>query len=188
MNRYATLLLLAGATTVAHAAPETYVTDANHTFANFSYTHLGYSVQMSRFDNVAGKIVLDRAARAGSVDITITTASVNTGSETFNEHIQGEDFLDTKQFPKATFKGDKVEFSGDQPVKVSGTLTLKGITKPVTLSISNFHCMMHPMKKVEACGANATTVVKRSDFNMSKYVPNVGDEVTINIAVEASKE
>jgi polyisoprenoid-binding protein YceI len=182
------LLLLAGATGAAQAAPETYVTDANHTYARFSYTHMGYSTQVSRFDNVSGKFMLDRAAKSGAADITIDTASVSTGSKMFNEHIQGEDFLDTQKFPKATFKGNKVEFNGDQPAKISGELTLKGITKPLTLTITNFHCAMHPMKKVDACGADATATVKRTDFNMGKYAPNVSDEVTINISMEASKE
>jgi polyisoprenoid-binding protein YceI len=187
MNRFA-LLLLVGAASVAQAAPETYVIDQNHTFPNFSYNHLGYSVQMSRFDSTTGKIVLDRQTRTGSMEIEIDTTSVNTGSKAFNEHIQAEEFLDTKRYPKATFKGDKIQFDGDRVEKVIGNLTLKGITKPVMLNITNFHCMPHPMKKKEACGANATTVIKRSDFNMGKHVPAVGDEVTLNISVEAIKE
>lgn len=187
MNRFA-LLLLAGMTSAAQAAPETYVIDQNHTFPNFSYNHLGYSVQMSRFDSTSGKIVLDRQARTGAVELEIDTTSVNTGSKTFNEHIQAEEFLDTKRYPKATFKANKVQFDGDRLEKVIGDLTIKGISKSVVLNITSFHCMPHPMKKKEACGANATAVVKRSDFNMGKHVPAVGDEVTLNISVEAIKE
>jgi len=67
-------------------------------------------------------------------------------------------------------------------------LTLKGISKPVTLTVTSFQCMPHPMLKKDACGANATTVVKRTDFNMGKYAPNVGDDVTLTIPVEAVKE
>lgn len=188
MLRNALILVAACFAVSAHAASETYVTDQNHTFANFSYNHLGYSVQMSRFDTVTGKIMLDRSARTGSVDIEIDTASVNTGSKAFNEHIQAEEFLDTKRFPKATFKSNNVQFDANRVEKVVGDLTLKGITKPVVLNITNFHCMPHPMKKKEACGANATAVIKRSDFNMGKHVPAVGDEVTLNISVEAIKE
>jgi polyisoprenoid-binding protein YceI len=187
MNRFA-LLLLTAIAPVVQAAPETYVLDQNHTFPNFSYNHLGYSVQMSRFDSTTGKIVLDREAHTGSMEIEIDTTSVNTGSKTFNEHIQAEEFLDTKRYPKATFKASKVQFDGERLEKVIGDLTLKGITKPVILNINNFHCMPHPMKKKEACGANATAVIKRSDFNMGKHVPAVGDEVTLNVSVEAIKE
>lgn len=187
MNRFA-LLLLAGIATVAQAAPETYVIDQNHTFPNFSYSHLGYSVQMSRFDSTSGKIMLDRQAHTGSMELKIDTTSINTGSKTFNEHIQAEEFLDTKRYPKATFTASTIQFNGDQPEKVVGDLTLKGITKPVTLNITNFHCMLHPLKRKEACGANATAMVKRTDFNMGKHAPAVGDEVTLNISVEAIKE
>jgi polyisoprenoid-binding protein YceI len=175
-------------TIAAMAAPEVYVIDNNHTFPNFSYNHHGYSIQMSRFDTTSGKITIDREASSGSMDIEILTTSVNTGSKLFNEHIQDVDFLDTKQYPKATFKSTKMVFDGDKLSKVEGDLMLKGITKPVTLEVSNFFCKPHPMKKKDACGANASAVIKRSDFNMGKYVPAVSDEVTLNIAVEAIKE
>ncbi len=117
----------------------------------------------------------------------IDTKSVNTGSATFNEHIQGEDFLDTAKYPTATFKSTKVVFEGDKPAKVEGNLTLKGVTKPVTLTVTSFQAMPHPMLKKDAIGANAWTVVKRSEFNAGKYAPNVGDEVRIDIAIEAIK-
>ena len=132
--------------------------------------------------------VLDKAAKTAKVDIVIDTKSVNTGSETFNEHIQGEDFLDTAKYPTATFKSTKVVFDGDKPSAIEGNLTLKGITKPVTLKVTSFLAMPHPMMKKDAIGANATTTVKRTDFNMGKYAPNVGDEVTIDIALEAVKQ
>jgi polyisoprenoid-binding protein YceI len=172
----------------ASAAPETYVLDNNHTFPRFSYSHFGYSTQLSRFDKTSGTIVIDRAAKTGSVDVTIDTTSVDTGSTVFNEHIQGEDFLDTAKFPTATYKSTGMTFQGDAPVSVQGELTLKGVTKPVTLKIESFKCMPHPILKKDACGANATAMVKRSDFNMGKYAPNVGDEVTLSIAVEAVKQ
>lgn len=180
--------VIATAATSAFAASETFVTDANHTFARFGYSHLGYSQQESRFDKVGGKIVIDRAAGTGSVDITIDATSVSTGSALFNEHIQGEDFLDTKKYPTATFKSTKLNFAGDKLASVDGNLTLKGVTKPVTLNVSSFLCMPHPMLKKEACGATASATVKRTEFNAGKYAPYVGDDVTITIAVEAVKE
>ena len=174
--------------TSALAAPETFVLDSNHTFPSFSYSHLGYSIQTSRFNKTSGKVVMDKAARTGSVDVTIDMKSVDTGSTLFNEHIQGEDYLDTAKFPTATFKSTAVKFDGDKPVAVDGNLTMKGVTKPVTLKLSGFHAMAHPMAKRDAIGANATTTVKRSEFNAGKNVPYVGDEVTIGIAIEAIKE
>ena len=184
----AALIIAATVATPALAAPETFNVEPTHTFPRFSYNHLGYSIQLSRFDKTSGKVVFDKAAKTGSVDITIDTKSVSTGAATFNEHIQGEDFLDPAKYPTATFKSTKVVFEGDKPAKIEGNLTLKGVTKPVTLTVTSFQAMPHPMVKKDAIGANAFTTVKRTDFNMGKNAPYVGDEVRIDIAIEAIKE
>lgn len=188
MKRLAPLFLAIAAAAPAFAAPETYVLDNNHTFPRFSYTHLGYSLQMSRFNKTTGTVVFDKAARTGAVDIVIDAKSVDTGSSTFDEHIQGEDFLDTAKYPTATFKSTKVIFEGDKPATIEGNLTLKGVTRPVTLTVTSFQAMPHPMLKKDAIGANAWTVVKRSEFNAGKYAPYVGDDVRIDIALEAIKQ
>jgi polyisoprenoid-binding protein YceI len=188
MKKVLVALSLLGFMATAFAAPETYVLDSNHSKPRFSYSHFGYSTQQSRFDNATGKIVIDSAAKTGSVDVTIDTTSVNTGYALFNEHIQAADFFDTAKFPTAKFVSSKVNFDGDKVKSVDGTLTIKGISKPVTLTITSFMCMPHPMAKKPACGANATVVVKRSDFNMAKHVPYVSDEVVIDIPVEAIQQ
>lgn len=181
----AVLATLSGA---VFAAPETFVIDGSHTFPRFSYSHFGFSTQLSRFNKTSGKIVLDREAKTGSVDVVIDTKSVDTGFDVFNGHIQGEDFLSTEKFPTATFKSTKVRFEGDKPVAVEGDLTIKGVTKPVTLTLTSFILQPHPMLKKDAIGANATTKISRTEFGAGKYAPNVGDEVTIDLAVEAIKE
>ena len=188
MKQLATLITLAVVATAAQAAPETYVIDNNHTYPFFTYSHFGFSSQTHQFDKTSGKVVLDRAAKTGSADVTIDATSVNTGLALFNQHIQDEDFFDTAKHPTITFKSSKMTFKGDQPVSLSGDLTIKGVTKPVTLTITHFKCMPHPMRKVDACGANATTQIKRTEFNMGKYAPNVSDEVTLTLAIEAVKE
>jgi polyisoprenoid-binding protein YceI len=172
----------------AYAATETYNIDSTHSMPRFEYSHLGYSQQLSRFDKTTGKIVLDRAAKTGSVDVVIDATSVNTGYPLFNKHIQGEDFFDTEKFPTITFKSTSVKFDGDKVASVDGNLTVKGVTKPVTLTVVSFLCMPHPMLKKEACGATATTKIKRTEFNAGKYAPYVSDEVTLTIPVEAVKE
>ncbi|MEW6371545.1 MAG: YceI family protein [Pseudomonadota bacterium] len=172
----------------AFAAPETYALDPAHTYPRFSYNHMGFSTQLSRFDKTSGKVVFDKAAKTGSVDIVIDMKSVNTGFPLFNEHIQAADFLDTAKYPTATFKSTKVNFEGDKPSTIEGQLTIKGVTKPVTLSVTSFQAMPHPMLKKDAIGANATTTIKRSEFNAGKYAPGVSDEVRIDIALEAIKE
>jgi polyisoprenoid-binding protein YceI len=192
MNKLIKLTLataFAVATTApAFAAPETFTIDGAHTLPRFSYSHLGYSTQLSRFDKTSGTITYDKVAKTGSVDIVIDTTSVDTGFPLFNQHIQGEDFFDTAKYPTATFKSTKVTFDGDKPATVEGNLTIKGVTKPVVLKITSFQAMPHPMLKKDAIGANATVVIKRSDFNAGKYAPYVGDDVTIDIPVEAVKQ
>ncbi|MDZ4251298.1 MAG: YceI family protein [Sulfuritalea sp.] len=188
MKKLALVIALASLSAAALAAPETFNIDPGHTLPRFEYNHLGYSFQQHRFDKTSGKIVLDRAAKTGSVDVTIDAKSVNTGFALFNGHIQGEDFFNTEKYPSISFKSTRVKFDGDKPVAVDGDLTIKGVTKPVTLVVTNFHAMPHPMLKKDAIGANAVTKVKRSDFNMSKNVPYVSDEVSLSIAVEAVKE
>ncbi|MFM1881557.1 MAG: hypothetical protein RLZZ344_1791 [Pseudomonadota bacterium] len=170
------------------AAPETYVVDPTHTYPRFSYDHFGLSTQLSKFTKTSGKVILDKAAKTASVEIEIDMKSVDTGYATFNEHIQAGDFLDTNKFPKASFKSTKVVFDGDKPTSIEGNLTIKGVTKPVTLKVNRYVNKPHPMRKVDVIGADASTVIKRSDFNAGKYAPAVGDEVTITVAIEALKQ
>ena len=188
MKKLAILAVAATLSTAAFAATETYVIDNAHTYPRFEYNHLGYSIQVSRFDKTSGKITLNRAAKTGSVDVTIDAKSVNTGLALFNEHIQAEDYFHTAKYPTITFKSSNLKFDGDKLVAVDGDLTVKGVTRPVTLTVTSFHCMPHPMLKKDACGANATTKIKRSEFNAGKSAPFVSDEVTLTIPVEAVKE
>ena len=185
---FTTLALSAAVTAPAFAAPATYGVEPNHTYPRFSYSHLGFSTQQSRFDKTTGAVVYDKEGKTGSVDITIDTRSVNTGSALFNQHIQAEDFLDTAQYPTVTFKSSKIVFDGDKPVSIEGDLTMKGVTKRVTLTVTRFLAAPHPIQKKDTIGADAYTIVKRSDFNMGKYAPAVSDEVRIDIAIEALKQ
>lgn len=188
MKKLLACIAAASVSMAAFAAPEMYVLDGSHTFPRFEYSHFGYSTQLSRFDTTSGKIIIDRAAKTGSVDVLIDAKSVNTGSTVFNEHIQGEDFLNTAKFPSITYKSTKFNFDGDKLASVEGKLTIKGVTRPVTLAVTSFQCMPHPMLKKDACGANATAKIKRSEFNAGKYAPYVGDDVTLSFAIESVKE
>ncbi len=169
----------------ALAAPQTYAVDSTHTFPRFSYDHMGMSKQILSFKKTTGTVELDKEAKEAKVDVTIDMTSVNTGFDVFDGHIQGEDFLDTAKYPTATFKSTKVVFEGDKPVSIEGDLTIKGVTKPVTLTVTSFFNGPHPMLKKDAIGANATAVISRTAFNAGKYAPGVGDEVTLDIALEA---
>jgi polyisoprenoid-binding protein YceI len=186
-SKLGAVLALATLFSLPTLAEDTYAIDGTHTYPRFSYSHLGYSTQMARFNRTTGSISLDAARRMAAVDITIDMTSVDTGLDLFDQHIQEADFLDTARHPTATFKSTSVRFDGDSPVAVEGQLTLKGITRPVTLTVTSFHAMPHPMLRKDAIGANAHAVVKRSEFDMGKYAPSVSDEVRIDIAVEAVK-
>jgi polyisoprenoid-binding protein YceI len=138
---------------------------------------------------MSGKIVFDRAARTGSVDVTIDAKSVNTGYALFSSQLQEADFFDTARYPVITYHSTSVKFEGDKPVSIDGELTVKGITKPVTLSLQSFVAGPHPVqKKREGIGANATAMIRRSDFNIVKQLPMVADEVALSFTVQAFKD
>jgi len=171
----------------AFAEPVTYTIDPTHTFASFEYTHLGFSKQRSRFNDTAGTITLDQKAKTGSADITIKVDSVDTGSKVFDGHLTSSNWFDADVYPTITFKSTSFKFKGDKPTEVMGNLTVRDITKPVTLKITHFNCAVHPMRQKDACGANAVTQIKRSDFGLGKYAPGVSDETELSVAVEAIK-
>jgi polyisoprenoid-binding protein YceI len=172
----------------AFAESSTYTIDPTHTFASFEYTHLGFSKQRSRFNDTTGTITLDPKAKTGSADITIKVDSVDTGSKVFDGHLTSADWFDAAQYPTITFKSTSVKFKGDKPTEVDGDLTVHGITKPVKLKVTHFYCGVHPMKQKDACGANAVTHIKRSEFGLGKYAPHVSDDVELAVSVEAIKE
>lgn len=181
----AAFALAALASQAAFAAPTAYTVDGSHTFPRFEYNHLGFSNQVHRFTKTSGTVVWDREAKTGSVDIVIDATSVDTGHALFNQHIQGEDFFHTAKYPKITFKSTRVKFDGERPVAIEGELTIKDITRPVTLAVTSFLAKPHPMLRKDALGANATAKVSRADFNVHKNVPFVSDEVTLSISIEA---
>lgn len=168
----------------ALAAPVTYHFDPSHSFVHFGYEHMGFSHQESRFDKVSGTVTYDAAAQTGSADVVIDIRSVYAGS-VLTEHLQAADFFDAAKYPTATFKSTAVHFQGDQPVSIDGNLTIKGITRPVTLTITHFKHGLNMMRR-EQIGADAMTVVKRSEFGLTEFVPLVGDEVTIDVDFEAA--
>jgi polyisoprenoid-binding protein YceI len=184
---YINVLLLALVTSSAQAA-EIYITDPEHTFVSFSYKHLGYSIQTSRFDKVNGVITLNDQMDGGTINAAIETGSVSTGSDVFNKLLRTEDYFYSEKFPLAKFTSDKLIFNNQAITLVSGELTIKGITKPINVEVSNFACGRNFITLKYMCGANASAKLSRSEFDLGKYVPFVGDEIILNIAIEASKE
>ncbi len=185
------------------AAPQTYAIDPVHSFPNFTINHLGMTTIHGRFDKMSGKIVLDTAARTGTIDVKIETASVNTGdarheagswaAKTYgprsrDEHLRTADFFNSAEFPEMLYKSTKLNFSGDALQSVEGNLTLLGVTKPVKLNVTSFKCGPHPFNKKPMCGAYAEGSIKRTDFGVKFGVPAISDEVKLAIGIEAYPE
>lgn len=182
------LISLTGLLAAPAYTADSYTIDPQHTWPMFEVNHLGFSTQRGRFDKTSGKVTLDIAAKKGSVDLTIETGSIDMGFEKWNEHLRDGDFFNAVIFPTMRFTSDKFIFDGDKPVAAEGRLTLLSVTKPVTLTISDFKCGSHPMLHKSMCGANVSTTIKRSDFGMIRFIPLVSDEVKIYSPIEAYKD
>jgi polyisoprenoid-binding protein YceI len=184
------VVLVTAASGAALAAPVTYEIDTKHTHPSFEADHFGgLSVWRGVFTGTTGKMVLDREANTGTVDVQIDTALVMTGEADLDKHLRSGDFFDVEKFPKATYKGKLAKFKDGAPTEVQGELTLHGVTKPVTLTIRSFKCMMHPMKKgTEVCGADAHGTINREDFGVT-FGKNFGFDMktTLAIQVEATR-
>jgi polyisoprenoid-binding protein YceI len=171
------------------AAQESYVIDTSHTIPEYEVTHMGFSQQRGTFTNATGHVTLDRAGKKGTIDVSIVTASVSTGSPALVGRLKGEDFFDTERFPAMTYKSSDLVFDGENLVGARGELTLRGVTRPVALKISGFKCGANPMNKRAMCGGEATTTILRSEFGMKWGIPAVvSDEVKIVIPFEAGRE
>jgi len=189
MKSLALTALAAGLIATGGAHADTYAIDPTHTFATFEIQHFGTSTNRGRFDKKEGTVQLDKAAKTGKVELTLETASINTGTEAFNKHLQSKDFFNVAEFPTAKFVGDKFTFNGDKVAEIGGTLTLLGKTNPVTLKALNFNCYQSPMLKREVCGGDFETTVTRSQYGMT-WGLNYGfsDAVHVIIQVEAVKQ
>lgn len=179
------LSLLAG---TAVAEPVAFDFDKSHANLAFSYNHLGYSTTEGRFGEWDGTLLIDQETPANSsVEFTIDVASMDTFYADRDKHLLSADFFDAETYPTATFKSTKVEKVGENQLEVTGDLTIKGVTKPTTLTVNVTTLGEHPMAKKEAAGFAISTVLKRSDFGMDMYVPYVGDEVTVTFNAETLK-
>ena len=189
VKKYLFALIITGTSISAIAATDTYNIDPSHTYPSFEADHMGgLSVWRGKFNKTSGVVTLDKAAGTGTVDVTVETASIDFGLDKMNEHAMGKDLFDTAKFPQAIYKGKLEGFTKGVPSRVVGDLTLHGVTKPVTLQINAFKCMLHPMLKREVCGADALGTFNRAEFGMDAgkaYGFNM--DVTLRIQVEALK-
>ena len=188
-NKCLLAALMAGASLPAIAAPDNYTIDPTHTYPSLEFSHMGLSVWRGKFNKSSGKIVLDRAAKSGTVEVTIDVSSISFGLAAMDEKARSDDFFDTVKFPTATYKG-KLKFVGNAPKAVEGQITIRGVTRPAMLSINIFNCIPHPMLKKEVCGADAEGELNWSEYGMkmSQYGQGDAGKVHLRIQVEAIKD
>ncbi|KPF68040.1 hypothetical protein IP84_11390 [beta proteobacterium AAP99] len=172
----------------ASAQAVTYSVEPTHTFVTWEAKHFGTSTSRGRFDKKDGSITIDRTAKTGRAEITIQTASMNTGVAPFDKHLTSKDFFNSEQFPTAVFKGEKFTFEGDKVTAVEGTLTLLGKTNPVTLKATGFNCYQNPFFKREVCGGDFEATVKRSLYGMTYGLPGIPDDIRLLIQIEAVRQ
>jgi polyisoprenoid-binding protein YceI len=178
------------------AAPATYRVDANHTHPLFEVDHFGgLSTWRGLFRSTSGTITLDRERGTGTVDVVIDVSSIDFGHDKLNQVVLGEKVgdwngLDVAHFPTAEYKGALADFVQGAPTRVNGELTLRGVTRPVTLRIDSFKCLPdHPILKREVCGADAYGTFNRADFGVNTGVQyGFHQEVTLRIQVEAYRQ
>jgi polyisoprenoid-binding protein YceI len=181
------LILLAQAV-AARAAEDSYTIDPNHTFPSFEVSHLGFSTQRGRFDRTSGKVMLDPVQKTGSVDITIDADSIDTGVQQLDEVLRGAGFFDVAHFPTLSFRSSDLMFDDRQLVSVEGMLTMLGVSRPITLTVTHYKCGLDIASLKYVCGIDAETTLRRSDYGMIKFVPFVGDEVKLKIQAEATRD
>jgi polyisoprenoid-binding protein YceI len=167
---------------------QVYNIDPSHTYPSFEADHMGLSVWRGKFTKSSGKIVLDRQSKTGgSVEISIDASTVDFGHAKMNEKARGDEMFNVAKYPTVTFKSTALRFEGDKLVAVEGEMTMLGITKPLSLTLTHFKCLIHPLHKREVCGADAHGRFDRSDFGMNIGLPRFSPEIKLAIQVEGVK-
>lgn len=171
---------------VSQAAAMHYDLDPAHTSVVVTWTHFGFSHPTADIPNSKGSLVFDKDHPEQSrVDVTLPVTQIDSHVPALTKEFLGAEYFDTAKYPSAVFHSTKVIAKGGNQFDVEGNLTLKGISKPITLHAMLNQQGMHPMVKKQAIGFDATGVIKRSDFKLDKYVPAVSDDVTLTISTEA---
>lgn len=188
VNRNSFVIALAALLAGPAFAADSYTLDSLHSIPVFKFMHLGLTTQTGRFDKAGGTVVLDPAARQGSVTYEVETASLNMGFGTETPDSAGYRLFEVTKFPKIIFRSTRLIFDSHAAVTGAvGQVTMLGVTKPLTVTVNRFKCSAHPLNKKMMCSGNVTATIKRSEFGMTGYIPVISDEINLNIPVEAYK-
>ena len=173
---------------LAKAEGGSFAIDKNHAKILFSLSHFGFSTYYGLFTGFDAKLGYDPKAPAKSaLDVTVDVGSIATTNPKLDEHLKSPDFFDVAKFPTASFKAGAITVTGPAAGTIAGQLTLHGVTKPVVLKASFNGGGVNPVSQKYVLGFDATTVLKRSEFGITAYVPMVGDEVTLTISGEFNR-
>jgi polyisoprenoid-binding protein YceI len=164
-----------------------YTIDPAHTYVSFAINHLGFSTMRGKFVRQSGSLQFDPAAKQASVTIEIDASSIDTGHGKRDAHLQSPDFLNAVENPTITFKSTGATWNGDKPATLTGDLTILGVSKPVTLTITSMVCGPNPFSKKETCGFDATASITRTDYGVNYGAPAIGEVLDLQIEVEAIK-
>lgn len=188
MKKYLVMSALVSSLIGSAFGADNYTIDPAFSLAQFDIMRLGFSTQRGSFNKTSGKIQLDFNAKTGNVEFTIDTRSIDMGSAAWTSHLSDQGLFNVKKFPTMKFKSDKLFFEGEKVVAAQGNFTMLGVTQPLKVSVSNFHCGVSPANKRQMCSGNITADLHRSNFGLTKYIPAVSDEVSIYVSVDAYKE
>ena len=178
--------LLAAAPAFAEA--QKYTLDPSHSQIVFTYNHLGFSTTAGMFSGFEGEIMFDQAEPAkSSVTVSFPVQSMLTGWQARFDHFMSPDFFEATADEMVTFTSTAIEVTGEKTAKITGDLTLNGVTKPVVLDAVLNQTGPHPMEQKEWAGFSATTTLIRSEFDLGEFAPYVSDEVQLQISIEAMK-
>ncbi|MEQ8747481.1 YceI family protein [Pyruvatibacter sp.] len=173
----------------AVAESGTFTIDESHVHAAFKVSHLGFSDTIGGFDKISGSFTLNAEdLAASSVSVTIDTASIDSGWDARDEHLRGDDFFKTEEFPEMTFVSTSVEPTGEMSATVTGDLTLLGQTHPVTLDVTFNQAGAHPFSGKYVAGFSASGTLDRTQWGMEYGVPAIGKDIDLMIQVEGIRE
>jgi polyisoprenoid-binding protein YceI len=165
-RRLLPVILATAITLPAVAQPVTDKIDPTHTYPSFEADHMGMSVWRGKFNHTSGQVVLDKAAGSGSVSVTVDMASADFGLDALDAEMAKPEYFDTAAHPTANYTGKLAGFVDGKPTRVDGTLTFRGVSRPLTLELKSFKCMPHPIFKRDWCGADAYGTFDRAAFGM----------------------
>lgn len=187
-NRTMLALILCAHCAGARAAEETFTITPTNTIPSFEVNHMGFATQRGHFNQTSGRVVMDPQKQTGRVDISIDASSIDTGIRQLDDVLRELDFLNTGKYPTLDFRSSRFQFNKEKLVAVDGVLTMLGVSRPISLTVTHYKCEVDPASAKYICEVDAEASFRRSDHGMTKLIPVVSDEVKLRIKVNAARD